>query len=859
MSASDNLSATDTPRDGLLMNYRADIGGYDEMLGPDGEVRAHWRPFLDAIGSMARPSVEHMWDTAQRLIRENGTTYNVYDETDDAAHPWRLDPAPYLISPTDWRTLETGLIQRARLLNAIVEDIYGEQRLMRDGSLPAALVYGNRNFLRPLHGVRPRGDVHLHVLAFDLARAPDGAWWVLSDRAQAPSGAGYALENRVVLSRTAPELFRKMRVHRIAGFFQAMRDGLLSLAQADTPLVVLLTPGPRNATYFEHAYLARYLGFPLVEGADLTVRDNNVYLKTLDGLKKVDLILRRVDGDYSDPLELRAESLLGVPGLVETIRAGNVIIANSLGSGVIESDALMAFYPGLSQRLLGETLSIPSIATWWCGQRQEQDYVIDNLDALAIRPAFARTSILNGATGAIMPGELSAERRARLIEDIRQNGYNFFGQETSQFSTAPVWSDGGFSARPMSLRMFVCYDGEGYQVMPGGLVRVADEPNPRSLQLRQGEASKDAWALADKDVSTFTRLAAHDQEIALRRSGANLASRAADNLFWLGRYAERAESAIRLIRSMIMRLIGESGGGEDPQTLARLTRALIDLGHLPEAAEALASAGEAPTLERELTRMLAEPAGPNGLLTLLGDLDGIASLVRERLSVDSWSILNNLRARAAYEGTIIRLNLDDAVAVLNAMLADLAAFSGMQKENMTRSLGWRMMDAGRRIERATHTTTLIREMAVEGDPAADGRLDLLLELGDSAMTYRTRYITAPRPAPVVDLLLTDDSNPRSVAYQANYLAEHIKELPRAAGRAVLEPEEFLIESLTSRLRLADVQALVLDRSDDGQRRALKAFLDECETQALAFSDALARKYFSHVLPTRSAFAGTKPS
>lgn len=843
---------------GLLAGYsKSPLGGYDEMVDSDGAIRPHWRAFVTELGRYSDPALGQMWETAQRLIRENGTTYNVYDAEDDAAHPWRMDPIPFMLDPGEWRRLEAGLIQRARLLNAVVADIYGDQRLMQQGLLPSPLVFGNTGFLRPMHGVRPRGDVHLHVLAFDLARGADQNWWVLSDRTQAPSGAGYALENRIVLSRTLPDIFRNARVHRLAGFFQAMADGLLTLTGRDDPLAVVLTPGPRHETYFEHAYLARYMGFPLVEGADLTVRDNRVYLKTLSGLRQVDLILRRIDGDHCDPLELRTDSLDGVAGLVEAVRAGTVVVANSLGSGVIESEALMAFYPGLCRALLGEDLLVPSIATWWCGQPAERDFVVKNYDRLAIRRTFARTSIASRISADSIPSARTAADSKAELQRLNLAGHEYYGQESPTFSTTPVWRDGALAPSPMALRMFVCFDGKGYRVMPGGMTRTTDDFGMGAIRLGDGDASKDSWVLSDLPVSTFTRLAAPDQPITLRRSGANLASRAADNLYWLGRYAERAESSMRLIRAMLTRLSGEAGEGEDPLTLSRLVSALVEVGHLPESARGLAAAGELRTLERELARMLSEPGGPNGLLSLLAGLDRIASLVRERLSVDSWRILNNLRTRAEHQGSIIRLDMDNALALLNAMLADLTAFSGMQKENMTRSVGWRMMDIGRRIERAQHMTALLTEMAIDGDPARDGRLDLLLELGDSAMTYRTRYITSPRLAPVVDLLLTDDSNPRSVAYQAFSLAEHVRALPRAQDAATLSREEYLIELLTSRLRLADVQGLCDARDDDGARSELRKFLEDTETEASEFSDALARKYFSHVTPKRSAFAGTR--
>ena len=349
----------------LYDTYAPINGVYDEMMDASTGVRGHWQHFLESMGRFSKAELQERWDTAQRLVRENGTTYNIYDETGESTRPWRMDPIPFLIGPDEWQALETGLIQRAKLLNAVVQDIYGEQTLLKRGLLPSSLIFGNPDFLRAMSGIKPPGGVHLHFLAFDLARAADQRWWVLSDRTQAPSGAGYTLENRIVLARTLPDIFRDAQVHRLAGFFQALSDNLISLTGKDDPLAVLLTPGPHNETYFEHAYLARYLGFPLVEGADLTVRDNKVFLKTLNGLKQVDLILRRVDSDFCDPLELRTDSLLGVAGLVAAVRAGNVVIANSLGSGIVECEALMGFYPGLCRDLLGEDIKIPFLATWW--------------------------------------------------------------------------------------------------------------------------------------------------------------------------------------------------------------------------------------------------------------------------------------------------------------------------------------------------------------------------------------------------------------------------------------------------------------------------------------------------------------
>jgi len=839
----------------LTEGYVPFDGVHDEMMDPETGIRPHWRKFLDDLGGLPAAEIQQAWDSAQRLVRENGTTYNVYGDADDNARPWRMDPIPFLIGPDEWRALESGLIQRARLLNAIVADIHGPQRLLTEGRLPASLIFGNPNFLRPMHGIQPPGGTFLHFVAFDLARAADHRWWVLSDRTQAPSGAGYTLENRIVMARTLPNIFRDAQVQRLANFFQALSDNLVELSGRDNPLVVLLTPGPHNETYFEHAYMARYLGFSLVEGADLTVRDNRVYMKTLNGLKQVDLIFRRVDSEFCDPLELRNDSVLGVAGLVAAIRAGNVVVANALGSGVVECEALMSFLPGLCRHVLGEDLKVPSLATWWCGQEREREYVTRNLDALIIRPTFSNRSILSNRTNAILPYQLGKEERVQLLERIERRGYAYFGQEDLTLSTAPSWRDGQLQPGPLVLRVFVCADGDGYRVMPGGLTRTADDTYTHAISMQQGDASKDTWVLSDTPVSTFSRLHAPDTEVTLRRSGSDLPSRVADNLFWLGRYAERTEDSVRLMRSLILRLAGEAGAGDDPHTLQRLVAILSDLGYLLPRTARRALAGGIQAVEREVAILLFDPQCTTGLLNLLSNLKRTASLVRERLSLDSWRILNGLHRLAANHAARDRLELDDALDLLNHMLEMLAAFSGMQMENMTRSVGWRLLDIGRRLERSGHMARLVRELAIDGDPAAEGGLDLLLELGDSSMTYRARYLSTVQLPAVIDLLLADDSNPRSLAFQIVSIARHVDALPRDKEKANLSREQYLIEAMRSDIKLVDIQKLCRTRNKRGKRILIDQLLERQERRMFELSDALARTYFSHVLPTRSAFAG----
>ena len=479
----------------IFAGYPALPGIYDEMVSAPDELRPHWRKFISSLERLGREELTLRWENARRIIREHGVTYNIYGDPQGMDRPWELDMVPLLIPPSEWSQIEAGLIQRAKLFNLILADLYGPQHLLREGHLPPALVYANPNFLRPCHGLTIPRQIYLHLHAADLTRSPDGQWWVISDRTQAPSGAGYALENRIVLSRILPDEFRDCQVQRLASFFRIQRDTLRGLAphNRDNPSVVLLTPGPHNETYFEHDYLARYLGFTLVEGGDLTVRDRKVFIKTLEGLRPVDVILRRVDDTFCDPLELRGDSFLGVAGLVEAVRAGNVTIANALGSGLIESAAFMAFLPGLCRHLLGEELKLPSLATWWCGQEKEQQYVIDHLDEIVVKPAFGSLS-----RDPYFGARMADKDRANLVAAIRSRPYEFVGQEQAVLSTAPVWANNKLEPRPLVLRTYITAASDSFAVMPGGLTRVSTAAGDPVVSMQSGGGSKDTWVLSDE-------------------------------------------------------------------------------------------------------------------------------------------------------------------------------------------------------------------------------------------------------------------------------------------------------------------------------------------------------------------------
>jgi uncharacterized circularly permuted ATP-grasp superfamily protein len=521
---------------------------YDELSADGVTPRPHWASLMKSFRSVGAEELSRRWQRAERRIRENGITYNIYSDPQGANRPWQIDLVPFLIPANEWRSIEAGIIQRAQLLSFLLEDLYGSQSLLKNGQFPPALLFANPAFLRPLVGVPVPAQSYLHMLAVDLARSPDGQWWVLADRTQAPSGSGYALENRTIVSDVLPDIFRKSKVLRLAPFFQAQRDALTTLSPRANARIVLLTPGPHNETYFEHSYIARYLGFTLVTGADLTVRDRRVFLKTVEGLEQVDVILRRVDDSFCDPLELRSDSLLGVPGLVDAIVAGNVRVANALGSGVIETAAIMPFLPGLAGYLFGEKLKLPSVATWWCGQESALDWVLSHLDSVVVKPAFP-----SRGGEPVFGAELDAAGKRKLAIKLRANPHEYVAQEQVALSTAPVWDHGHLRSRSIVLRAYVLNTGDGWTAIPGGMVRVA-ETEGSVVSMQRGGHSKDAWVLWDSPVDQLSLLHPRNEPVPLRRELPGVPSSVADNVFWLGRYVERAENTARLVRCMVTRV-----------------------------------------------------------------------------------------------------------------------------------------------------------------------------------------------------------------------------------------------------------------------------------------------------------------
>jgi uncharacterized circularly permuted ATP-grasp superfamily protein/uncharacterized alpha-E superfamily protein len=823
----------------LLAGYKPAKGAFDELLAANGEPRPHYAKLIGALEEFSPNELQHRADTCQRLIREQGITYNVYGDPRGMERPWQLDPIPLIVAPEEWRALETGLVQRATLLNKILADCYGAQELIRSRWLSPALVFGQPDFLRPCHGIRVPDDVFLHFYAADLARSPDGRWWVVSDRTQIPTGAGYALANRLVTSRILPEPFRDNQVHRLAGFFLAAQNTLAQLAprQADKARVVMLTPGPHNETYFEQAYLARYLGYMLVEGQDLTVRDNHVYLKTLSGLERVDVILRRVDDDFCDPLELRNDSILGVPGLVEAVRAGNVVVANALGSGLVQSPAFMSFLPGLCRHLLGEELKLPSVATWWCGQKAAREHVLKNLDRLVVKPAFRTHSSPAGAG----PAEL--KRRIEFDPDL------FVAQERVEFSTAPAWQKNSLAAQPVSLRVFLVADGRGgFCVMPGGLARVSPDSGGNFITMQSGGSSKDTWIPSATPVEELTLLHASGHSVELRRTGNNLPSRLADNFFWLGRYSERADATSRLLRSALLRFNPERTGGAKP-LLAPLLQTLETQGQLPGISAKPELWANAEAFEAELLAAIFDPARHGSLRQTAEQLQRLAMLVRDRTSNDMWRVLSQIDDRLATPASSLVMLTGDAVGVLNQTLLGLAAFHGLARENMTRAQAWRFLDMGLRLERAVYICTLLDATLRSPEAENPSLLEAVLEVVDSSITFRSRYNLLPTVPAVFDLVLLDDKNPRSVLFQIKQLVKHFDKLPKERGDAA-SPGKTVLENCLARLEKTDARELA-SPSAKWSDSMLAATVRETLRVLPQLSDAIAASYFAHSAISRT--------
>jgi uncharacterized circularly permuted ATP-grasp superfamily protein/uncharacterized alpha-E superfamily protein len=817
-----------------LPGYAGLPGHYDECRAADGSLRPHWAEFLRLLGPDATVTLRAAAEASARAILEQDVSMNVYAGARSEPQPWPFDAVPHLLSGSDWTFLTAGLRQRAVLYNALLGDLYGPQKIFRNGSLPPELAMINPHFLRPCAGLARERGVFLHSYAVDIARSPDGQWWVLQDRLDAPSGLGYSLQNRTISRRALSGAYRRSRALSLQDFSRGFHASLQELAAAtssgnDEPRVVVLTPGPANETYFEHAYLARHLGYQLVEGADLTTRDRQVFLRTVGGLKRVDAILRRLDSSFCDPLELNPRSLLGVPGLVHAAHGGRVAIANQLGGAALESTALLAFLKPLCREILGEDLRLPSVATWWCGQEKARRYVLDHLSTLVVKPTFRL------APGTRYGALLNDAQRATLAADIAARPWAHCGQERVFLGTTPAFSEGRLRPVPFVMRLFVSWHDGEYRVMPGGLTRFNPTGEDAIVSLQQGGATKDTWVLGENAVEDAP--AAVELPADASRRPLATPSRVADNLYWIGRYLERITQLSRLLDKLDPLLRYEVAALDPGVAADALHLILIAQGSSPPP-------GATPEELAALIRTLADdPEQPGSLARNLGHLIRNLDQVKVRLPPEAWRILRRLRAIAATPHPQLEGELGE----------QLASFETLATETLAHDTGWRFLKLGRRIERAYQLVFLARELLV---PDADSttaptipstlgyaprefRLQTLLHFTDSLFAYRGIYHGVFQPAPVLAWMLGAPENPRGLRFQADRIAEHLTALPdELAPRAVSALRAAALR-LVSQAQLLDAPALASDPQLIGK------FFDETSATLAELNTRISQIYFSH--------------
>ncbi len=804
-------------------------GFYNEAYLPSGAPREHWRQLLE---SFERKGAEALTRNHQRVINmrhEDGATINPFDDPTHRSTCWDLDPVPLLVDSTEWSVIETGIIQRVQLLERVLRDVYGPQQLLRNGQLPTELVFANPNFLYSCHNVRPPGDRFLPFYAADVYRGTDGRFRVLRDFGANPAGLGYALENRIVMSRIFSDLYHGSRAFRLAPFFKSFHQALThwaSLGQ-DNPGIVLLSPGPDSHVYFEHALLSRYLGYPLVETQDLTVRNGKVFLKKLAGLEEVGAIFRHVSDFELDPFVLRKSATSGVAGLIQVCRENNVEMVNPIGSGFINTPALAPFLSGICSSILGSDLILENHPVWWCGSAEGRQHVANSVDQLQLGHAFDSSRRWNAP-------EMS-------MEQIKASPVNVLASAPVSSAVAPGWSRLGSTESHVLLRVYVCAVENGFTVMPGGLAIAATDPETLLGGDSQMQQSKDVWVLSDNPVEPISLMQNFQTVQEFKRSG-DLPSRVADHLLWLGRYLERTEGLVRLLRLFFHRISGEDRPKDIPEihfllTLLRTKNIIppVDKGEF-----------EIPLIQElndHLHNALWRREGTGSVVSLLGYVQRAARKVRDRLSIDSIRIINHLEDLTAGSGST------DPLEFLDEILLTLSGFSGFAMESMTRSFGWRFMDMGRRIERALHQTALISSALpqVPGEPR--NVLETLLEISDSTMTYRARYRSAFQLAPVLDLLLVDESNPKSLAFQLSRIVGHLEHLPRQQEKRFSYQEERIALKMLTGVRLLELYNIQYGGEQNGSQEDLSHFLTTMLTDLKDLSQHITGHYLTRVQTT----------
>ncbi len=826
----------------IIANY-VPSGPCDELIGPDGAVGRHWQPVLAGLEALTHEQRLERIERINMRVRETGIAHDLFADPSRNLQPWRLELVPLVFPPEVWSAIEVGIKQRARLIEAVLADIYGPQETLKRGLIPPELVFNDPAYLRACQNIIPANG-HIQFFAADMTRGPDGKWRIVDVHVETPAGIGYALANRTVLTHVSGDMFSTSKAVRLAPFFQHMQDALLHRVGRPDPTIALLTPGPRHNDFFSHAYLARYLGLLLVEGADLRAENGRVFLKTLDGLNPIDLIVRSVAGASSDALELDPAGFLGPVGLVQSVRQRPDLVVNALGTALAENRGLGSYLPGLCNALLGEDLAIWDVTKWWLGDAIVRQTVIRDLDRYFIRRANEQTARPGRAAPARDPSKLTPEDRAALIAEIELDGATLVAEEKTALGTAPSYGPNGLEAKPFAVRIFATAIPGGFAVMPGGLAMTVDPGASMALTAPDG-ASRDVWVLSDVPQPVFKSLWRPTIEAAqIQRNPRELASRTADNLFWLGRYTEQVDWTFRLLRICLSRIEADSG---TRQSLGLARAVLVDLlerggGTAPAAAPDDDDARVIAQLSHTLMTSLDHA---NGMQVMLGNVHRTASLTRDRLSLEAWRTLNAFYVGRGWQAGTRPASIGEALDLIDSGLGALAAFNGLTHENMTRNFGWSFLDMGRRMTRALNLSHMLETVLGRGNQDDGANLLFALELADCFITYRSRYRLNPMIAPVLDLLIVDEANPRSLGYQLAALSDHIDTLPQTGDNGGRTEVQRIALGLLNAVRLADVVGLS-ELDGNGHRAALSAMLRYQIARMPELSDAITRRYFSVV-------------
>ncbi|RLV47927.1 hypothetical protein D9V37_17610 [Nocardioides mangrovicus] len=789
----------------VLREYAARVGQpelgaisrFDEMVGPDGALRPAWKGLAEVAIGLTPDDLRRVESEIVRSLADDGVTYN---RDGRRAQPWRLDPLPLVIEAAEWERLEVGLAQRAELLNAILVDLYGEQRLLSSGVLPPAAVFGHPGFVRLVARRSAGGTQPLTVAAHDLGRTADGRWTVLGDRAQAPSGIGYAMENRRVISRVLPELYREASLHRMGPFYAALRSALIQAAPVDESQarVVVLSPGSHSETAFDQAFVAAHLGFSLVEGSDLVVRDGCVWLRGVDRPERVHVILRRVDAAFSDPLELRGDSQLGVAGLAEACRRGTVRVVNGLGAGVLENPALLPYQGAMCRLLLDEEPILPTVLTWWGGEAAGLDVLLSHAERLVVRRIDGGRP-LNGPVDQVRAQVLAAPHR-------------YVGQERLLLSQAPVAGRAGIRPSPVSVRTFTLHTGGAYRPLLGGLGSVVGEDG-------LSRSSKDVWVLKRGSADPDQGLREPMPISTLRAVEASV-PRVLDDMFWLGRTAERVEAMLRLV--IVVHALSENTASDADRFCAQVMHQVVN--------RLAGTASE--ELDSDLRSVLLDVRRDGGVAQAVATMRDTAQSVRDQLSPDVWRTFG-VHDRAV--GLLVESPHPHQVAEsAGRMLTAVLALDGVVA-NMMRDPGWHLIALGRSLERALQLCFLLQGTTIERRGLDVDRrvLDAALAVAESAVTHRRRYRGHVRPRTVLDLLLLDDLNPRSLRFTLRSAADHLAALPRSTGTS--RPERRLAGLLE---QVEEVDSASLVAIGGASRPNLRRFLEATVVSLQQLADSV---------------------